>query len=659
MRRAIACTRCRAVKRKCTSVTEDGCLQCKRYRQHCSLATRKADHRSLTPISPKPNVSASKIQFSAGGKTVDFSDAVVTELVQNYLRLIHDRPHSLFHKASLWDDIQSKSIPKHLLYSICSLGCSLSRDAELHSLNKPLSLEAKRLFQADLESVSLASIQTLILLANICAAELSPSSETLYFGIANRMAHILKLHEPNDGDNAVVRETKSRIWWTLFMADYWCSAGLGLPRQLYTTSKIVELPIDEEAFQNARSSDTVIRAPSGLWAYMLTLAEIFPEVQDLNRRLVDGSDGLDDAKTDETVLQLSQRMDEWLVKLPSDKRLTDVNVRAHTARGLGGAFVALHLGYHHYSTLLYFQYLDMQRPATTTSTAYAQRCRQHASEYSDLLRKSREMAGCEAVYATVGHMTVVSSSVLLHMLFFADERDLDATRAHLNSNFLALIEMMTFWPSLERTVNGSQYVLQYSPANVAHRSPDCPLFKMLVCNRSIPIRIVLTSGWYASYWSILCHWMSEKSKVPLETRTLSLPSIQGMTLWKENTLLTLLWQLYGDENLSSSTLSAPPRRNCVQEQSQVGMSTTPTATKLFVHGSQPMFPPLASNSFCLPPELMIRRLLEYADHCPTSTAFHPFTPAESSLTKTSSRELPFMMMTPDPSVAPGLGVQIT
>ncbi|KAF2164412.1 hypothetical protein M409DRAFT_67944 [Zasmidium cellare ATCC 36951] len=451
MRRAIACVRCRMMKRKCTTITVDGCIQCVRHSQPCSLSSRKAGCNPGGRLAPARPSSVFRIHFTADGTTVALTDAVAMNLVGNYLHLIHDRPHSLFHIATLWHDIREETISNHLLYSICSLGSSLSKDPELHALNKPLSLEAKRLLQADLENVTLENIQTLILLANICAAELSPSSETLYFGIANRMAHILKLHEPNATDDVVTRETKTRVWWTLFMADYWCSAGLGLPRQLYNISRAIELPIDEAAFQAARPHDTAIEASSGLWAYMLTLVEIFPLVQDLNRRLVD-DDSLDDASADESALKISHRLDDWLASLPRRMRLNDRNFDEHATKGLGGAYVGLHLGYHHYATLLYFQYLDLQRPSTAVSKDFAERCKRHASSYSDLLRKSRETPGCEAVYATVGHMTVVSSSVLLHMLLFGKEDELEVTRALLNTNFIALIEMRNFWPSLERMI---------------------------------------------------------------------------------------------------------------------------------------------------------------------------------------------------------------
>ncbi|KAK4499630.1 hypothetical protein PRZ48_010148 [Zasmidium cellare] len=451
MRRALACVRCRTMKRKCTTITAEGCIQCVRQSQSCSLSSRKVSSSIGARLAPAKQASGFRINFVANGTAVAMTDAVVMDLVQNYLHLIHDRPHSLFHVATLWHDIRENTISKHLLYSICSLGSSLSKNPELHALNKTLTTEAKRLLQADLENVSLGNIQTLILLANICAAELSPSSETLYFGIANRMAHILKLHEPNALDDVVTKEMKTRVWWTLFMADYWCSAGLGLPRQLYNISRAIELPVDEAAFQAARPQDAEIHASSGLWAYMLTLVEIFPLVQDLNRRLVD-ADGLDDAGADEIALNISKRLDEWLATLPARMRLDDQNFDEHAAKGLGGPYVGLHLGYHHYATLLYFQYLDLQRPPTTVSQDFAERCKQHASSYSDLLRKSRETRGCEAVYATVGHMTVVSSSVLLHMLLFGKEDELEVTRALLNTNFIALIEMRTFWPSLERMI---------------------------------------------------------------------------------------------------------------------------------------------------------------------------------------------------------------
>lgn len=267
------------------------------------------------------------------------------------------------------------------------------------------------------------------------------------------MAQILGLHKTNPEDSFVRRETKARVWWTLFMADRWGSAGLGLPRQIDASTRTVELPTDEYVFQRLASNERpkgYHGVKSGLWAYMITLVEIFGPVQDLNRRLLE--EDVREEESDGVVSALSKQLDVWEQSLPAHLELNDKNLEQHRDRGLGGSFVALHLGYHHYATLLYFHYLDPIRPSGAKRDIYVGRCKFHATSYSSLLKTSRDRKGCEAVYATVGHMALVSSAVLLHTLLFGNDHELPKARESLTHNFEALIELKRLWPSLERTV---------------------------------------------------------------------------------------------------------------------------------------------------------------------------------------------------------------
>ena len=111
--------------------------------------------------------------------------------------------------------------------------------------------------------------------------------------------------------------------------------------------------------------------------------------------------------------------------------------------------MALHLGYYHYATLLYFQYLDQAAAVLPHASVYASRCREHASAYSDLLRTSYEVEGCGAMYNIVGHMTVVSSSVLIHTLLLGDDDEVEPAKARLESNFRVLMRLKAWWPSVE------------------------------------------------------------------------------------------------------------------------------------------------------------------------------------------------------------------
>lgn len=236
------------------------------------------------------------------------------------------------------------------------------------------------------------------------------------------------------------------------MADRWSSSGLGLPRQMDSAKEPIGLPMTELYFQ-ALAVDQPLGETDhrqGLWAYMVTLASLFAPLQDLNRKIVDREIGLSD--TNIKVQHLHMHFETWIQELPSDVCCSEENLLKHQQQGTGGPFVGLHLGYYHYATLLYFQYLDTRVQQNETTRFYATRCKELASKYSDFLYRSQGLSGCEAVYPTVAHMTVVCSSVLLHTLLFGDEDELPAIRQRLEHNFEMLMKLKRYWPCLDPMV---------------------------------------------------------------------------------------------------------------------------------------------------------------------------------------------------------------
>ncbi|EXM00493.1 hypothetical protein FOIG_07474 [Fusarium odoratissimum NRRL 54006] len=266
--------------------------------------------------------------------------------------------------------------------------------------------------QANLEQFCLATIQTCILVANASSANLNPESEALYF-------------------------------------DRWCSSASGLPRQIQDNDYAVDLPIDESTFQQPEfrlrgSTGSTL----GIWAYKIMLAKIFGHIQDLNRCNV--VRGLCQQDFDGHVKLLAEQLDDWVLNLPSHMQLSDRNIREHCSKGLGGTFIDLHLDLHHYATLLFFNYLESRRLYSSNKLHYSQLCKSHAFRFSELLQISRERKGCEAVHAAVGHMAIVSSAVLVHVLLMGEVGELEAARSGLISNFKTLLELKMFWPSLEK-----------------------------------------------------------------------------------------------------------------------------------------------------------------------------------------------------------------
>lgn len=221
---------------------------------------------------------------------------------------------------------------------------------------------------------------------------------------------------------------------------------LGLPEQ--------RLPMDEAVFAAMRSGEPDISDEAwtpGLWAHMVKLVDIYAEIQELHRHLV-YADQWDEHAMEESVGRLETELTSFDTSLGPELSFSEENLTRFVRRGQGSVFVAFHLGYHHYYTLVFYQYLDQRRPHTKNGKRYARECKRHASIICDVLKASRETLGAKALYNIVGHVTIVSSSVLLHTYLFGESCDLDDSRRQLESNLLSLTELRSYWPSVELMV---------------------------------------------------------------------------------------------------------------------------------------------------------------------------------------------------------------
>lgn len=181
MRIASACAQCRATKRKCSILQGQAkCYQCERQKIQCTL---QKSARSHTTNNIGTATNENRVHSKCAGFIAEHGEAKVNGMVELYLCLVHDRPHSLFHITTLWNDIRERSIPAALLLSLCAIGCRLSPDDHIRSLAPSLTTQAKAEAKLIHDNICLSTIQTYILIANIFAAELEPALETLHFGI--------------------------------------------------------------------------------------------------------------------------------------------------------------------------------------------------------------------------------------------------------------------------------------------------------------------------------------------------------------------------------------------------------------------------------------------------------------------------------------------
>lgn len=183
-----ACRNCRESKRKCARQSNrvgEPCDPCQQRNLVCagSVARLPTSPHSLLPKPAKIHneINSSETNESLCVRSQELPIHIATRLVDYYLDKLHNRPHSLFQPTKLRTQVQDGSVNKALLLAICSMGSRFDDNEQIRLLENSLMEESKRLLLTDLENICIENVQTCILIANLYAAHLNPSSEALFF----------------------------------------------------------------------------------------------------------------------------------------------------------------------------------------------------------------------------------------------------------------------------------------------------------------------------------------------------------------------------------------------------------------------------------------------------------------------------------------------
>lgn len=238
------------------------------------------------------------------------------------------------------------------------------------------------------------------------------------------------------------------------MIDIWSSAGLQLSRQLSYQDEI-DLPMDERVYLSLQSDtprDQIYKHETGIWGQMARLSHLWAQIQDLNRAAV--QQNLSPMAQTGAIDSLSQQLRDWSDSLPPSLKESPENLRTLASRGLGTAFAALHLGFHYYHEVLYYQFMaENHQSPSHLADGYAGECARHARAFCDLLYLCEETPGCKCLYAMVGHMLVVTSTVYVHMLLFGSmSSPASEMRGRLEHNFEILTELQAHWTTLDKSL---------------------------------------------------------------------------------------------------------------------------------------------------------------------------------------------------------------
>lgn len=375
-------------------------------------------------------------------------------IVELYLANIHNKPHTLFHAPTIRAQVRDERISLAILFGMLALGARFSTEDAIKSRTEEFAAESRRQLKENLEHASIETVQASILNAEVFLGNANHEGECLYLGIAIRMSQYLRLDLPIEGESDIDRECRLRVFWTCKIVDIWGSAGFGVPLQIHPENA-PRLPMAEEDFESLSVGQ--IRCLStadqrlGIWACMCKLTPALEKIRKLHEGLVRGQ--VDAQKAQTLVLETAKELDYFASTLPAHLQLTDQNLHLYAQQSTGQTFVAMHLAFFHYSTLLYFHYLDRPRPLPALDEIFAARCKNYAIAFSDLIQTSMEVEGCQAEYAIVGHLTCVSSSVLLYTLLFGDEDQIPQARHRLKINFTKILQLSKLWPGMESVVS--------------------------------------------------------------------------------------------------------------------------------------------------------------------------------------------------------------
>ncbi|KAH7310384.1 fungal-specific transcription factor domain-containing protein [Rhexocercosporidium sp. MPI-PUGE-AT-0058] len=450
MRALVACTACRSRRRKCH--TEKGSSTC----SYCDMRGFKC-HRGITPSKARRHENTGIVVQSHNNETPETGIALPSlelclELVELYFDLIHDQFHSLFHRPSLIEQVRNGTAPRVLLFAIIALSARFSSNAIFSNIPPrdrctPYYDESTKLL--DLRLNCITTIQACVLLGGISTTEDNAITESVYYTVACRMATLLDIARRPVQD-PLEREVNIRVWWTLCMVDVWSSRSVRLPRQMPHTEDL-PLPIDEMGFLQWRPGDIPPDhgedSSSSLLAQMITLNRILSQINDAMSDTAAGS--TIPLLVEQTVRDLSQKMDDWYAALPSYMHDTPANLQRYASQGLGRIFVAVYLGYYHFGQLLFYPLLHEGRHGSENHY-YANKCKAFAAKLCTIVYASHATPGCEVWYNMVGHILVIASTIQIHTLLFdTDEVVIAAARSRLERNFTILMRLREYWPMLE------------------------------------------------------------------------------------------------------------------------------------------------------------------------------------------------------------------
>ncbi|EXJ93217.1 hypothetical protein A1O3_01774 [Capronia epimyces CBS 606.96] len=395
------------------------------------------------------------------------------DLVDLYFHFVHNGPHTLFHEASFYSELEAGSIPEMLPLAMASLSARFSanpffENVDPRSRGRSYADHAMDLLHRKMLDPSLHTVQTCVIIAHFLGGEGEVKGKHIYLGLARLHAQTIRLWEMPAHSSIITREIHRRTMLSVTMAGNWSAADMSTrtlspedPESIIPLIDDVDfLALGPDSMSTSTTGPNMLQANKSMWAQMALTIDIYGRICDVVSGLSHKRRTLQSYHDD--IADLAAELSRWGASLPPNLTYTMTNLARYANLGLGRTFASMHIGYHHFWQMLYYPFLNLRQHQQLppqlheiyAEDKYAMMCKEHAMLVSDIAKVAFKTSGCELVWYLNGHILVVSSSVHLHTLLFSESlAETDMARERLISNFEILMQLKMYWPVTDLSVS--------------------------------------------------------------------------------------------------------------------------------------------------------------------------------------------------------------
>ena len=282
--------------------------------------------------------------------------SVADALLKAFFDHVHSN-YALFHRGifqsryeAIWDMRKDAATDPELgwlcsLYMVFVLGAQV---LEQHDSEQALSIQKHYLslvrvrFQRLVSTTSLSNVQTLLLLQLYEHNAGERNTAWMLLGCASRMAVALGMHREGTGNgfDPIERNTRRRVWWTLYMFEQNLCVMLGRPSAIDDSEVYLSLP-DETMLDGGD-------CPPDYPQHAMRLTRMSSRMKSMIYPPPTLKEEEEALPSSETARQLLQELDSWYRRLPEHLQPEWHSMMPRQRR----AVLMLHVYYHHMRSLV-------------------------------------------------------------------------------------------------------------------------------------------------------------------------------------------------------------------------------------------------------------------------------------------------------------------